>query len=227
MKAQSSFKPIAIIDEYNKKSIPYQFRRKRFIHFKTLLDTVEKPIRILDVGGSEYYWDSMSFSEAEVEITLLNLTLRKVTRKNFSSVIGDATNMKQFKDNEFDIVFSNSVIEHLFTWENQVKMANEIRRVGKRFYIQTPNYYFPIEPHWCLPFFQFFPYELKIFLTRNFTLGHQPKTGTRQKAIERVNEIKLLTKTKMQRLFPEADIYDEVFMGLTKSITAYHFPISS
>ncbi len=224
MKTKRSFKPFKIIDEYNTSSIPFQFRMKRFKHFKTLLDGVNRPVRILDVGGSEYYWQSMDFSDRQIEITLLNLTLRNVKNSAFLSVVGDATNLKQYKDKEFDLVFSNSVIEHLSTWENQIKMANEIRRVGKRFYIQTPNYYFPVEPHWWFPFFQFLPYSVKIFLTKNFTLGHQEKTGNKQKAIERVKEIRLLTRTEMQRLFPEAKIYDEVFMGLTKSVTAYYFP---
>lgn len=224
MKTKHPFKPLKIIDEYNTRSIPFQFRMRRFQHFKTLLDSVERPLRILDVGGSEYYWKSMAFSDNEIEITLLNLTLRNVKKSNFLSVVGDATNLAQYKDNEYDLVFSNSVIEHLSTWENQIKMANEIRRVGKRFYIQTPNYYFPIEPHWWFPFFQFLPYNVKVFLTTNVTLGHQEKTGDKQKAMERVNEIRLLTRKEMQYLFPEAQIYNEAFMGLTKSVTAYYFP---
>jgi len=130
----------------------------------------------------------------------------------------------RYKDNEFDIVFSNSVIEHLFTWENQIKMANEIRRVGKCYYVQTPNYFFPVEPHWMFPLFQFLPQNIKVFLTENFTLGHQEKTKDRVKAIERVDEIRLLTKKEIQYLFPEAKIYNEQFIGLTKSFTAYYFP---
>lgn len=55
--------------------------------------------------------------------------------------------MKQFQDNEFDAVFSNSVIEHVGDYEAQRQMANEIMRVGKRYFVQTPNFYFPIEPH--------------------------------------------------------------------------------
>jgi hypothetical protein len=208
----------------NQKSITHRQRKIRFGFFSKLLDTVDKPIRILDVGGEQVYWESMGFSDKNVHITLLNLWTTPVSSSNFVSVIGDATSLKEYKDKEFDIVFSNSVIEHLFSWENQVKMANEVRRVGKRYFIQTPNYYFPIEPHWVFPFFQFLPKIMKVALTQHFTLGHYPKTGNRLKSIERVNEVKLLTRKKMQRLFPEADIYKEIFFGLTKSITAYYFP---
>lgn len=69
---------------------------------------------------------------------------------------GDATNLSQYSDKSFDIVFSNSVIEHLYTKENQISMAKEVNRVGKNYFIQTPNYWFPIEPHWVFPSFSIF-----------------------------------------------------------------------
>jgi len=115
------------------------------------------PIKILDVGGTQIYWERMNFTGHDnVYITLLNLELAPVSNANFSSIVGDARDLKGFEDNHFDIVFSNSVIEHLFTLQNQQKMASEVRRVGKNYFIQTPNYYFPIEPHWLFPFSNFF-----------------------------------------------------------------------
>ena len=84
-----------------------------------------------------------------------------VKHQNFKSIKGDATNLSNFKDNQFDIVFSNSLIEHLYTYENMKLMANETMRVGKKFFVQTPNKYFPIEPHYFFPFFQFMPYKMK------------------------------------------------------------------
>lgn len=215
---------LASFDPDNEKSISNFYRKRRFKFFNDLLNSVRKPVRVLDVGGTQAYWDSMGFSNKNIHITLLNLQTTKVTSDSFTSVIGDATNLSPYKDKEFDIVFSNSVIEHLFSWDNQVKMANEIRRVGKRYFVQTPNYYFPIEPHWVFPFFQFFPKPLKVTLTQNFSLGHYPKTGNREKSIERVNEVKLLTRRQMQQLFPDGKIYNEKVFGLTKSVTAYYFP---
>ena len=63
--------------------------------------------------------------------------------------------MDFFKDKSFDAVFSNSVIEHVGTFEDQKMMANEVIRVTNFYFIQTPNLYFPIEPHFLVPFFQF------------------------------------------------------------------------
>lgn len=216
--------PLKILDEYNIHSIPYWFRWRRFQYFIRLLHSVHKPLHILDVGGTQEFWESMGFSDEDVHITLYNLSATPATHLNFTSVTGDATDLSRYRNKEFDIVFSNSVIEHLFTWENQQKMAGEIRRVGKRFYVQTPNYFFPIEPHWMFPLFQFLPKAIRITLTQHFTLGHREKAGTKARAIKSVEEVKLLTCDKMKRLFPEAMMRREVFAGFTKSIVVYYFP---
>ena len=125
------------------------------------------------------------------------------------------------EDKSFDLVFSNSVIEHLFTKENQQKMANEVIRVGKNYFIQTPNKYFFIEPHWVFPLFQFLPFSIKVYLTQHFNLGHIPKSKTKVAALAQVNEIRLISKKELKELFIHSEIYTEYFMGLGKSHTAY------
>lgn len=215
-----------LFDPRHGRSFNQGFRAKRFTFFKTLLQKIDKgePIRILDVGGTQIYWERMNFTGHDnVFITLLNLELAPVTNANFSSIIGDARDLKEFENNHFDIVFSNSVIEHLFTLQNQQKMASEVRRVGKHYFIQTPNYYFPIEPHWIFPFFQFFPFGVRVWLTQKFNLGHFPKAVSREDAVKRVREVQLLTEKQMRSLFPEGNVYRERFFGLKKSITMYHF----
>src|SRR5690606_19913239 len=211
------------------KSINQKFREKRFAFFKGLLQTLpqDKTIQILDIGGTESYWNRMKFVNNEhVHITLLNLYKVEVSYPNFTSVVGDACCLLEFRDGQFDIVFSNSVIEHLFTKENQKKMADEVRRVGKNYYVQTPNYYFPIEPHWLFPFFQFLPFRVKVEMTKSFNLGNYPKAPDEEMAVQRVNEVKLLTEKEMKELFPGGKVYLEKFLGLTKSITMYHFSTS-
>jgi hypothetical protein len=217
----------SIFNPNRKESFNQKFREKRFVFFKSRITglTNKDRIEILDVGGTESYWERMGFTDNEnVFITLLNLNEVQTIRKNFVSVKGDACDMSCFSDKQFDIVFSNSVIEHLFSFENQKKMASEVRRVGRSYYVQTPNFYFPIEPHWLFPFFQFFPKSLRIFLTRYFHLGHYPKAGSIEAATRRVNEVQLLTEKRMKVLFPEGMIYRETFFGMKKSITSYYFP---
>lgn len=215
---------VEIIANPNKKgSASHNFRSKRFEFFKSLLNELPRPLKILDIGGTQSFWDSMNFNEPDVEITLLNLEIQKTTHPNFKSVKGNATKLSEYSDKSFDVVFSNSVIEHLFTKENQVLMAKEVRRVGKNYFIQTPNYWFPIEPHWVFPLFQYLPFSLKVFLTNNFSLGHIKKIKDKEKAIEQVKEIRLLTLKEMKELFPDAKIYLEKFFGFNKSLVAYKF----
>jgi len=212
---------------YNPNSINQKFREKRFKFFKFLMDQVasDEPLKILDVGGTMSYWERMNLTESEnFHVTLLNLKAGKVKYSNFISIAGDATNLSQYPDNYFDIVYSNSVIEHLFSKDNQKKMADEVRRVGKCYFIQTPNYFFPVEPHWLFPCFQYLPFEARVFLDKNFTLGPNKKSVTREKAIERVSEVKLLTERQMKQFFPDGEVYREYFMGLVKSVTLYRFP---
>ena len=181
-----------------------------------------RKIKILDIGGTEDYWNSMGLNLGNnIEIVLLNLYKIEVKGAGFSSIKGDACHLEGMEDKSFDLVFSNSVIEHLFSIENQQKMASEVMRVGKNYYIQTPNKFFPIEPHWVFPFFQFLPFGLKVFLTKNFNLGHIPKAKTKQEAIDLVNEVNLLSKKELENLFSESKLYIEKFMGFHKSYAAY------
>ena len=157
-----------LFDYNNPDSLVNSFRNKRFKFFEFLLDTLKKDhIRILDIGGTESYWVNRNFHKRkDVEITLVNLRPAVCHYPNFHNVLGNATDLSRFGDKEFDIVFSNSLIEHLYTFENQMHMAQEVRRLGRCYYIQTPNKYFFFEPHYRFPFFQFLPKSLKMFITR-------------------------------------------------------------
>jgi ubiquinone/menaquinone biosynthesis C-methylase UbiE len=221
-----SLKFVNYFKSNNSKSINQYFRTKRFKLFAQLTAVLplDRTLKILDIGGTQVFWERMNFTENKnVHITILNLKAVPVKYKNFVSIEGDATDLSQFRDKEFDIVFSNSVIEHLYSKENQIKMASEVKRVGKNYYVQTPNYYFPIEPHWLFPFFQFLPFNTRVFLTNTFTLGHFHKCNNKEAAINRVKGIRLLKKMEMRKLFPEAYLFKEVFLGLTKSFTMYSF----
>ena len=131
----------------SKKSIKYlQKKNSKSIIGNYLNDE----IRILDVGGTEMYWEHMDFIKPNIHITLLNLQKQSTKNNNFISIAGDACNMSDFNDKSFEIIHSNSVIEHVGSFNDQLKMADEIKRVGKIYFLQTPNYYFPIEPHFIL-----------------------------------------------------------------------------
>lgn len=202
-------------------SLANSFRKKRFQYFCELVFSCgQNPITILDVGGTERFWEVHGFVETGHKIILLNLTAPKSNYPNILTISGDAIDLSMFADQSIDIVFSNSVIEHLFTFENQNKMANEIRRVGKKYYIQTPSYYFPLEPHFLFPFFHWLPKSVRIFLIRQFSLGWYDRQKSKEKASKLVEEIRLLKKSEFQFFFPDAKIISERFFGITKSYIA-------
>jgi 2-polyprenyl-3-methyl-5-hydroxy-6-metoxy-1,4-benzoquinol methylase len=213
-----------------KKSLSYtgqdsytvRMRRKRFALFLKLLEDMAKPVKILDVGGTQMFWQIMGFTnQAEARITLLNLDQQETTLENFTSVVGDATNLVNIQDEEFDLVFSNSVIEHVGDYHKQQLMAQEVQRVGKRYFVQTPNYFFPIEPHFLFLGFHWLPVSTRAFLINHFDLGWMKRVPDVNEARNVVKNIRLLRKKELLSLFLEAELYEEKFFGLTKSFIAY------
>ncbi len=169
-----------IYDSRQSNSLATNLRRQRVSVFNSLLKSIPGPLKILDVGGTNIFWESIGFVNqgvGKVEITIMNVQENTASHPIFNSVVGDARNMKEFKDQQFDVVFSNSVIEHVGDYNDQLKMADEIRRVGKRYFVQTPNLYFPIEPHFVFPFFQFLPLGFKVWLLTHFDLGWYEKNS--------------------------------------------------
>lgn len=199
-----------------------RFRRGRFQLTRSLISALPRPLTVLDVGGTEFYWQQVGFTgDANVRVVLLNLSKVPVKQPNFVSVVGDATNMREYRDREFDLVFSNSVIEHVGGYDQQRRMAEEVRRVGKRYLLQTPNRHFPIEPHFLIPFFQFYPVWLKVVLTRYIDIGSYGRLLDKKIAEEYFSKLRLLTEQELRDLFPGARMYKEIFCGLTKSFTVY------
>jgi len=140
---------------------------------------------------------------------------------NFVGVKGDATNLEYFSDHQFDVVFSNSVIEHVGNYDQQKQMAQEVQRVGQRYFVQTPNYWFPIEPHFLFPGFQWLPIPVRAFFVNHFNLGWSRKIHNIHKAQAYVKQIRLLRRRELLALFPSAKLYEEKVLGLTKSFVAY------
>ncbi|MDQ6770487.1 MAG: class I SAM-dependent methyltransferase [Gemmatimonadota bacterium] len=204
-------------------SLATRMRRRRFAFFLSLLDHVRRPARILDVGGTQNFWEVMGRGNlGGLRVTLLNLETQPVSGSRFESVAGDARDLSRYSDASFDVVFSNSVIEHLGpSFGDQQRMANEIRRVGQRYFVQTPNRHFPIEPHFLTPGFQFFPVSARVWAVTHFDVGWYKKFADGDAARREVESISLLTERQVHKLFPGALIYKEKFLGLTKSFVAY------
>ena len=174
---------------------------------------------ILDVGGS---WVNWEYLEIMPRITILNIGPRPdVLPDQFEYVDQDARKMS-FDTKSFDLCFSNSVIEHVGTWEDQQLVANEIRRVGRSYYVQTPNFHFFIEPHFIAPFIHWLPPGARRRLIRYFSLWGLTTRPSREEIDKVVSETVLLTKRQMSSLFPEAHFLPERVLGMQKSLIAAH-----
>jgi hypothetical protein len=199
-------------------SLANKFRRRRTRVFEALCDSLPRPLRILDVGGVEHFWRFTGLADSsDVEIVLLNREPLRPTAANISAVVGDAREMADLDEDEFPVVFSNSVIEHVGAWSDQMSMAREIRRVGARYFVQTPNRNFPVEPHFLFPGFQFLPISARVALVRRLALGYHPVLRDPEEAHQAVTEIRLLSGNDLGKLFPGADLYRERILGMTKS----------
>jgi len=128
---------------------------------------------ILDVGVSPHLGRATNYLELwyprpEQITALANDEEKKFKnfRERFSEVklvFGDGKNL-DFPDNNFDIVFCNAVVEHVGTNEEQKRFIHELIRVGKRAFITTPNYYFPMEVHTLIPFVHYLPRRMRFWI---------------------------------------------------------------
>ena len=171
------------------------------------------------------YWnifDDSFLRKHNVSITLANITLDSCNKlgEHFKFVEVDACNLSMFEDDHFSLVHSNSVIEHVGGWQRIKLFAEEVQRVAPRYYIQTPNFWFPIEVHSIVPFWHWLPLPIRAAMIRSFPVGTYPRVFDVFGSIEKAEEKFLLTRRMVQALFPNAKITIERFFGLPKSIIA-------
>ncbi len=212
-----------ISDNRNPKSLAVRLRRRRFAFFESLIAGLARPLRIIDIGGTEQFWQQMGLAgDDSLELTLVNLGPCDAQTANITCVVGDGRDLSaQYEDNSFDVVFSNSVIEHVPSDDEQQRMATEMRRLAPRYFVQTPNYYFPLEPHFLVPGFQWMPERLQALLLMRFSLGWVEKQADRESALRTARSVKLLRESELRALFPGCKIERERILGLTKSLVAY------
>ena len=196
---------------------PY-FRRIRMRKFRSCIALAANET-VLDVGGYPWFWTEIGLPNP---ITLLNVEFPPDTPgKNpaYNFVTGDGCQLP-FAADSFSVVFSNSVIEHVGTWERQQRFAAEARRVGRKLWVQTPAREFFIEPHLIAPFIHWLPMNWRRRLMRNFTLWGWFTRPSAAQVDAFLSEVRLLTRSEMRLLFPDCEILEEKFFGFTKSYIA-------
>ena len=215
-----------VTDYNNPRSIGSRLRAKRLSPLIKMIDDIESKngkVKIIDIGGTEKYWNIFTtqyLKEKNVDIVIVNLPGAFMPDDHwpFKFIEADGCNLSSFfKDKSFDIAHSNSVIEHVGDWNRMIQFTNEFSRLAEKYFIQTPNYWFPIEPHCMTPFFYWLPKPIRIWLVFHFQLGHWQKASSFNDAILTVESARLLTKKMLQSLFPGAHILTEKFIGIPKS----------
>jgi len=215
-------------------------RKKRAQLFRNLLLPKEQD-KILDLGGGNGNHINMILENSnKYDVTVADILeddLKQAREKfNFRTVQLKEGMKLPFKDREFDIVFCNSVIEHVtiqknLIWKEKDKkkfeqdsliqqklFADEVRRISKSYFVQTPNKYFLIESHSWLPFvIVFLPRNIQIFIIKFFNKFWFKKTTP---------DWNLLTHRIFNDFFPEAEILEEKSIGLTKSLIAINKKLS-
>lgn len=177
--------------------------------------------RILDVGGSPAIWE---FAPVRPRITFANLpSAVDRGRKDGLWVAADGC-LLPFRDREFDIAFSNSVIEHVGSAENQRRFASEMARVAKSYWVQTPNRRALVEMHSMLPLVHFMPKRWQAALIRRFSPWQwiaRPTPEQKEFFFAHVlHDLRLLNGRELGALFSDAKILHERFAGLPKSLIA-------
>ncbi len=123
--------------------------------------------RILDVGGTPANWTLLG---VRPQVIMLNLPRAMESGDDgLEWVFADGLELP-FRDKSFDVVFSNSVIEHVGDPPKQEQFAREIARVGVRYFVQTPNRWFPVEHHLLTPLIHFLPRGWQRRLVNKFTI---------------------------------------------------------
>jgi hypothetical protein len=197
------------------------FRARRFRGFRQLASAMPSPVRVLDLGGTRSYWSHLgALGTGEFEITTVNIQGVESEEEGFRSLVGDVSNLEWLGESRFDMVHSNSVIEHLFTMDRQVQMAELIRSLGLPYWVQCPSYWTPMEPHFHVPGWQFLPKSLRYALIQRRACGMRGPARDPEHARRLVDEIRLLKRRELQALFPEARIRAEWIGPFQKSLIA-------
>jgi hypothetical protein len=177
---------------------------------------------VIDLGG--YYWNWVTARVRPKRVLVVNVDGRVFTEQPawVKSLEADACDLpSKLYDESFDLVYSNSLLEHVGGHYRRRAMADAVHRLAPHHWIQTPARPFPIEPHWMFPGFQFLPVSLRAQVSRGWPLSPTECRGQPlAENVRAVLQVELVSSAEMRHLFPKSELYKERLAGLTKSITA-------
>ncbi len=203
-------------------SLGAKARLRRWDTFRKAFTEIED-MSLLDLGGTVETW--LRAPVRPNRVTVLNLLEPGDSEDDWIvPVTGDACNAADALamanvDNRFDVVFSNSLIEHVGGHARRLELAGQVRALAPRHWVQTPYRYFPLEPHWLFPGMQFMPAAARVRIAEHWPLVHSRPANV-DEARNEVLWTELVSLTEMRQYFPTSQIVHERVLGVTKSLIA-------
>ena len=201
------------------------FRQRRLTELLKMYPNLAN-YSVLDVGGRPFIWNLLKehYQVVPQRLILLNNANEIAAVKSsscefdYETQVADGCNLP-YEDDSFDLVFSNSVIEHVGTYSQMAQFASECSRVGKQIYIQTPNRWFPLEAHFGAAFVHWLPKpwyrRLSCLSVRHLFTYNDPEEKVHfKRSLDTTN---LLSKQQLRSLFPQKKIVAERVLGMAKS----------
>lgn len=196
--------------------LSYISRSRKLQLFSTLFQPTRE-MHVLDVGAETggdgafglKFIDWYPWKENLVALNCSAEHIKRIKQRypQVKAVVGDACELP-WNDKHFDIVYSNAVIEHVGDFERQKKMAAEIMRTGKRWFVTTPNRWYPFEFHLRLPFVTWLPGRSYAWIgtivrydhvRRKYVMGAKP-SNTRLLSARQMRECFAKSKVIKQRV---------------------------
>jgi hypothetical protein len=179
---------------------------------------------VIDLGGTVQAWLRAPVKPKSVYVVNLAPEHADGSGSWVRTYQGDACDLpRSIRDESFDLVFSNSVLEHVGGHAQRMRFAESVRKLAALHWVQTPYRYFPVEPHWLFPGLQFMPLALRARVSYRWPLVHT-NSKTLGEALEAAMAVELVSRTEMEYYFPDSDIRAERLFGLTKSLVAIKRP---
>jgi hypothetical protein len=196
--------------------------RRREERLRWLADTFPDlpQMSVVDLGGRVVTWKRAPVRPKRVLV--VNLEPPKTDVPEWVDFeLGDACALPaHITRNQYDLVFSNSVIEHVGGHERRLRFAESVHQLANAYWVQTPYRYFPIEPHWIAPGMQFLPALARIGLGRRWPFAYTVRMS-REEVVKQVLWTELIDITQMRHYFPDSVLRKERVFGIPKSLIAY------
>ncbi len=202
-------------------------RKRKIEQFFELMKPSETD-KILDVGGEVDVSSLLKNAYQLIDILphKKNISVANISTVHIETIakkypeadgrVGDACDLP-WPDDYFDIVYSNAVIEHVGDYERQKKMASEIMRVGRKWFVTTPNRWYPFEFHMRLPFVTWLPFHGYLKIGQIISYNH-----VKQKYAygSKHDHLRLMTAKELGMCFPGSRIIKQRVTFMPETLIA-------